>query len=50
MKRKTTEQYKQECKEMGYDLPIEDYINGHTKIKHRCKNVIISIRKLLLTI
>lgn len=37
MKRKTTEQYKQECKEMGYDLPIEDYINGHTKIKHRCK-------------
>ena len=28
--------YLEECKEKGYDLPIEDYINAHTKIKHKC--------------
>lgn len=37
-KRKTNEQYIQECKQKGYDLPIEPYINTHTKIKHKCSN------------
>lgn len=35
-KRKTNEQYVQECKSKGYDLPIEPYVNSSTKIKHRC--------------
>ena len=35
-KRKTNEQYIQECKELGIDLPIESYVNTHTKIKHKC--------------
>ena len=36
-KKKTPEQYVQECKENGLDLPIEDYINNSTKINHKCK-------------
>lgn len=36
-KRKTPEEYYNECKEKGYDLPIEDYKNAKTKIKHKCK-------------
>lgn len=36
--RKTTEEYLQECKEKGLDLPIEDYINSNTKINHKCKH------------
>lgn len=35
-KKKTTEEYLQECKSKGLDLPIEDYINANTKIKHKC--------------
>ena len=35
---KTFKQYYKECKERGLDLPIEDYINARTKIKHKCKN------------
>ena len=35
-KKKTTEDYLQECKEKGLDLPIEDYINSMTKINHKC--------------
>lgn len=34
--KKTPEQYVKECKDKGYDLPLEDYINNSTKIKHRC--------------
>ena len=34
--KKTPEEYVKECKEKGYDLPIEDYINNNTKIKHKC--------------
>ena len=34
--KKTTKQYIQECKETGQDLPIEDYKNNKTRIKHRC--------------
>ena len=37
-KRKTNEQYIEECKQKGYDLPIEPYVNTHTKIKHKCSN------------
>ena len=33
---KTPEQYLKECKEKGYDLPIEKYINNYTAINHRC--------------
>ena len=33
---KPSQVYLQECKERGQDLPIEDYINSHTKIKHKC--------------
>ena len=36
-KKKTQEEYLSECKDKGYDLPIEDYINIDTKIKHKCK-------------
>lgn len=35
-KRKTLEEYVKICKEKGYDLPIEDYKNDSTKIKHKC--------------
>ena len=34
--KRTPKQYFIECKESKYDLPIEDYINSHTKIKHKC--------------
>ena len=34
--KKTPKQYIQKCKDKGYDLPIEDYINNYTKIKHKC--------------
>ena len=34
--KKTPKQYIQKCKDKGYDLPIEDYINNSTKIKHKC--------------
>ena len=33
---KTPEEYIKECKERGYDIPIEDYVNARTKIKHKC--------------
>ena len=36
-KRKSPEEYMQECKEKGYDLPLEDYIKATAKIKHKCK-------------
>ena len=36
--KRTPKQYIQECKIKGYDLPIEDYIDNNTKIKHKCKN------------
>ena len=35
-KHKTPEEYYQECKDKGLDLPIEDYVNNSTKIKHKC--------------
>ena len=35
-RRKTTKEYIKECKEKGLDLPIESYVNTHTKIKHKC--------------
>ena len=35
-KHKTPEEYYQECKDSKLDLPIENYINNHTKIKHKC--------------
>ena len=35
-RRKTSEEYLQECKDKGYDLPIDEYVNARTKIKHRC--------------
>ena len=34
--KKTPKQYLEECKERGLDLPIENYINSSTKIKHKC--------------
>ena len=37
VKRKTPQEYYEECKEKGLDLPIEDYVNKKTKIKHKCK-------------
>ena len=36
--KKTTQQYIKECKQKGYDLPIEEYKGTHTKINHMCKN------------
>lgn len=36
-RRKTPEEYLNECKEKGLDLPIEDYKGSKIKIKHRCK-------------
>ena len=35
--RKTIQEYINECKQKGYDLPIEPYVNAKTKIKHRCQ-------------
>ena len=35
-RKKTPEEYYNECKEKGLDLPIEDYKCTHTKIKHKC--------------
>ena len=35
-KAKTPQEYYNECKEKGLDLPIEDYVNNRTKIKHKC--------------
>lgn len=35
-KKKTPEEYYNECKSKGYDLPIENYVKDNTKIKHRC--------------
>lgn len=37
VRRKTNEEYLQQCKNLGYDLPIEKYINSITPIKHKCK-------------
>ena len=37
-RKKTPEEYLKECKEKGYDLPVEDYVNATTKIKHKCIN------------
>ena len=36
-KRKSPEEYMQECKERGYDLPLEDYIKATIKINHKCE-------------
>ena len=36
IRRKTNEEYIQECKQKGYDLPIESYVNARVKIKHKC--------------
>ena len=33
----TPKEYLNICKNEGLDLPIEDYINNSTKIKHKCK-------------
>ena len=35
-KKKMTKEYINECIQLGYDLPIEQYIKCDTKIKHRC--------------
>ena len=35
-RKKTPEEYYNECKAKGYDLPIENYIDTKTKIKHKC--------------
>ena len=36
-RKKTPQEYYNECKEKGLDLPIESYSNSYTKIKHKCK-------------
>ena len=36
-RKKTPEEYYNECKEKGLDLPIEDYKGSKVKIKHKCK-------------
>ena len=36
IQRKSQEQYIEECKDKGYDLPIEEYVNAHTKINYKC--------------
>ena len=36
-KKKTPKKYKEECKRLGYDIPIDNYINNATKIYHKCK-------------
>lgn len=35
-RKKTPEEYLQECKDKELDLPIEDYVNSKTKINHKC--------------
>ena len=35
-RKRTPEEYYNLCKEKGYDLPVEDYVNNSTKIKHKC--------------
>lgn len=35
-KKKSSDEYENECIERGLDLPIEPYINAKTKIKHVC--------------
>lgn len=35
--KKTTKQYKDECIKLGIDLPIEEYVNAKTPIKHKCR-------------
>lgn len=35
-RRKTNEEYIQECKDKGLDLPIEKYRGSKTKINHKC--------------
>lgn len=37
VRRKTNEEYINECKQLGIDLPIEEYKGAHTPIKHKCK-------------
>ena len=37
-RKKTPEEYYNDCKEKGLDLPIEDYKGSKVKIKHKCKN------------
>lgn len=37
VKRKTPEEYLQECKDNNIDLPTEPYINARTLINHKCK-------------
>ena len=34
--KKTPKEYYGECKERGLDLPLGDYVNTKTKIKHKC--------------
>lgn len=36
IKRKSQERYVKECKDKGYDLPIGQYVNAHTKINYKC--------------
>lgn len=36
IRRKSQERYIKECKDKGYDLPIEEYVNAYTKINHKC--------------
>ena len=36
-KKKTPEEYVNECKNRGLDLPIGDYKGANIKVKHRCK-------------
>lgn len=36
-RRKTPEDYYNECKKKGLDLPVEPYLDNKTKIKHKCK-------------
>ena len=35
-RKKTPEEYLKECKENGYDLPVDDYINSNTKLTFKC--------------
>ena len=35
-KKKNPKEYLNECKNKGLDLPIENYIDAHTKINHKC--------------
>lgn len=43
--KKTPKQYYKECKDKGLDLPIEDYVNNRTKIKHKCNQGHIYLQK-----